>query len=45
MVIAYYDRAQECVRGDWGYGWNREQALTGAGYDYQLVQQLVNGMV
>lgn len=44
-VNAYYDRARECIRGDWGNGWNRQVALNGAGYNAEIVQRLVNDMM
>ena len=44
-VNAYYDRARECIRGDWGNGWNRQTALNGAGYNAEIVQRLVNDMM
>lgn len=34
--------AAEVIRGDWGTGWNRQNALTQAGYDYEAVQKRVN---
>lgn len=34
--------ADEVIQGKWGYGWNREQALNGAGYPYEIVQRIVN---
>ena len=44
-VNEYYEIAEQVIRGDWGNGWNREQALTGAGYDYNTVQGIVNEML
>ena len=37
-----YDIADEVIEGKWGNGWNREQALSGAGYPYDIVQGIVN---
>lgn len=34
--------AQEVLNGVWGNGWNRENALKQAGYDYDAVQKRVN---
>lgn len=44
-VNQYYNRARECIRGDWGNGWNRTNALTGAGYNADVVQRIVNEMM
>ena len=44
-VNQYYNRARECIRGDWGNGWNRTNALTGAGYNADIVQRIVNEMM
>lgn len=44
-VNEYYEVAEQVINGDWGNGWNREQALNGAGYDYQTVQGIVNDML
>ena len=44
-VNQYYEVAEQVINGDWGNGWNREQALTGAGYDYKTVQSIVNDML
>ena len=41
---SYEEIAREVLDGKWGNGWNREQALTGAGYDYELVQRMVNAL-
>lgn len=30
--------AKDVNEGKWGSGWNREQALNGAGYPYSIVQ-------
>lgn len=37
-----YKIADEVIDGKWGNGWNREQALNGAGYPYEIVQKIVN---
>lgn len=37
-----YSIADEVINGEWGNGWNREQALNGAGYPYDIVQRIVN---
>ena len=34
--------AHEVIRGDWGNGSARRQALESAGYDYDAVQNRVN---
>lgn len=34
--------ARECIKGQWGNGKDRQDRLTSAGYDYNLVQQRVN---
>ena len=34
--------ADEVIRGEWGNGDERKQRLTGAGYDYNAIQQIVN---
>lgn len=34
--------ARECIKGQWGNGKDRQDRLTAAGYDYNLVQQRVN---
>ena len=44
-VNEYYNRARECIRGDWGNGWNRTTALTGAGYNADIVQRIVNELM
>lgn len=44
-VNQYYNRARECIRGDWGNGWNRKTALTGAGYNADIVQRIVNELM
>ena len=40
-----YRIADEVINGDWGNGWNRENALTGAGYPYDIVQGIVNSIL
>lgn len=40
-----YKIADEVIDGKWGNGWNREQALTGAGYPYKIVQKIVNDIL
>lgn len=37
-----YKIADEVIDGKWGNGWNRENALKGAGYPYNIVQKIVN---
>lgn len=37
-----YTVAYDVIDGKWGNGWNREQALNGAGYPYKIVQKIVN---
>lgn len=44
-VNEYYTVAEQVINGNWGNGWNRQQALEGAGYDYQTVQNIVNEML
>ena len=44
-VNEYYNRARECIRGDWGNGWNRVNALAGAGYNADIVQRIVNELM
>ena len=41
-IDEYYDIADEVIVGKWGNGWNRQQALTGAGYPYDIIQSIVN---
>ena len=41
-VNKLYEIAYEVIDGKWGNGWNRMQALEGAGYPYSLVQLIVN---
>lgn len=40
-----YRIANEVIDGKWGNGWNREQALSGAGYPYETVQLIVNSIL
>lgn len=40
-----YKIANEVIDGKWGNGWNREQALNGAGYSYEIVQRIVNNIL
>lgn len=40
-----YEIAEQVIRGDWGNGWNRENALNGAGYPYEIVQKIVNDIL
>lgn len=37
-----YKIADEVIDGKWGDGWNRQNALEGAGYPYKIVQKIVN---
>ena len=37
-----YNIADSVIAGNWGNGWNRQNALEGAGYPYDIVQQIVN---
>ena len=39
------DLAEEVINGKWGNGITRKQALTNAGYDYNLVQSEVNRLL
>ena len=39
-----YKIAEEVLEGKWGNGWNRENALNGAGYPYKAVQLIVNAL-
>ena len=41
-INSLYEIAEEVIEGKWGNGWNREQALNGAGYPYKIVQKIVN---
>lgn len=43
--LNYETIAREVIDGKWGNGAQRKQALTKAGYDYTLVQQVVNKML
>ena len=40
-----YKIAYEVIDGKWGNGWNREQALSGAGYPSNTVQLIVNSIL
>lgn len=40
-----YKIANEVIEGKWGNGWNRENALNGAGYPYHIVQRIVNNIL
>ena len=40
-----YNIANEVIEGKWGNGWNRENALNGAGYPYNIVQRIVNNIL
>lgn len=40
-----YTIANEVIDGKWGNGWNREQALSGAGYPSNTVQLIVNSIL
>ena len=44
-INVLYEIAEQVIRGDWGNGWNRETALNGAGYPYQIVQIIVNNIL
>lgn len=44
-INVLYEIAEQVIRGDWGNGWNRETALNGAGYPYQIVQKIVNDIL
>lgn len=44
-VLDYEEIAREVISGKWGNGTARRQNLTNAGYDYTLVQQVVNKMM
>lgn len=37
--------AQEVMQGKWGTGKEREKKIWGAGYDYNVVQAMVNRMI
>ena len=39
-----YQIADEVIEGRWGNGWNRQQALEGAAYPYDIVQGIVNSI-
>lgn len=40
-----YSIADEVIQGKWGNGWNRQNALEGAGYPYEIVQRIVNNIL
>lgn len=40
-----YGIAEEVIEGKWGNGWNRMNALNGAGYPYDIVQRIVNALL
>lgn len=44
-INVLYEIAEQVIRGDWGNGWNRETALNGAGYPYEIVQKIVNDIL
>ena len=44
-INKYYDIAKQVIDGKWGNGWNRQQALNGAGYPYEIIQKIVNDML
>lgn len=44
-VNELYKIAREVLEGKWGNDWNREQALSGAGYPYETVQLIVNSLI
>lgn len=44
-TLNYETIAKEVIDGKWGNGAQRKQALTKAGYDYTLVQQIVNKLL
>lgn len=41
-VNQYYTVAEQCTKGIWGFGWNRKNALEGAGYDPKIVQYILD---
>ena len=41
-VNEYYRVAEDVIAGNWGNGWNRKIVLTGAGWNYNTVQKIVN---
>lgn len=43
-INLYYDIADEVIQGKWGNGWNRKQALEGAGYPALVIQRIVNDL-
>lgn len=40
-----YEIAEEVIKGKWGNGKDREQALNNAGYPYKIVQKIVNAIL
>lgn len=44
-TLDYEQIAREVIAGKWGNGAQRKRALTNAGYDYTIVQQIVNKML
>ena len=45
MMKTELDIANEVMQGKWGTGKEREQAIWRAGYDYNVVQAMVNKMI
>ena len=45
VAINYEQIAKEVIAGKWGNGSARRKALEKAGYDYSLIQQIVNQML
>ena len=44
-INKYYKIANEVIDGKWGNGWNRQNALNGAGYPYDIIQKIVNNIM
>ena len=44
-INKYYEIANEVIDGKWGNGWNRQNALTGASYPYDIIQKIVNDIM
>lgn len=44
-INKYYHIAYEVIDGKWGNDWNRKNALTGAGYPYDIIQKIVNDIM
>ena len=44
-INKYYQIAYEVIDGKWGNGWNRKNALMGAGYPYDIIQKIVNDIM